>query len=384
MLEILRLQRQLSDMRQRLANPDLADDARTDLLAKYSALEQRHATLLEAEIERRESEAVTTDTNLDSLMARASVGEFFAGAMSGRGQDGANAELQQELGLGRNQLPVDLLETRAVTPAPADVGVNQQEIAPYVFPRSAGAFLQVPQPMVGAGDALYPDVASSATVGGPHTDSTAVAETTGGFNTVAIKPARLQASYFYRRTDAARFASMDEALRQTLTMSLSDAFDKYIITQILANTSITALTDPSAAIDRPTSLANMAYGRVDGRIATSVADTRSVINTEDYSYLSSLYQTSAVTDSALNQLMRDTGGVRVSAHVGAAASNVTKQIIRLGSRRDAVAPIWRGVSLIVDEVTKASTGEIVITAVLLANFAMLRTQGFYINKNYIA
>ena len=41
------------------------------------------------------------------------------------------------------------------------------------------------------------------------------------------------------------------------------------------------------------------------------------------------------------------------------------------------APIWEGVTLIPDEVTKAGTGEIIITAVLLAAFRILRTDGFF-------
>ena len=35
-------------------------------------------------------------------------------------------------------------------------------------------------------------------------------------------------------------------------------------------------------------------------------------------------------------------------------------------RRDAVAPVWQGITIIPDEVTKASEGRIVITAILLS------------------
>ena len=38
-----------------------------------------------------------------------------------------------------------------------------------------------------------------------------------------------------------------------------------------------------------------------------------------------------------------------------------------------VAPIWEGVSLIPDEITKAADGEIVITAVMLHAVKILRT-----------
>ena len=74
--------------------------------------------------------------------------------------------------------------------------------------------------------------------------------------------------------------------------------------------------------------------------------------------------------------MAITGGVRVSAHVPAAASNKQNAVIRLGMRMDAVAPLWEGVTLIEDSVTKSSMGQIQITAVLLFALKILRKDGF--------
>ena len=51
--------------------------------------------------------------------------------------------------------------------------------------------------------------------------------------------------------------------------------------------------------------------------------------------------------------------------------------MRLGARRDAVAGLWQGVTIIPDEVTRAKQGEIVITAVMLAAVKILRSGGFY-------
>ena len=45
--------------------------------------------------------------------------------------------------------------------------------------------------------------------------------------------------------------------------------------------------------------------------------------------------------------------------------------IGIASRR-----FWDGVTIVYDEVTKAATGEIVLTAVMLANFAVLRADGY--------
>ena len=76
-------------------------------------------------------------------------------------------------------------------------------------------------------------------------------------------------------------------------------------------------------------------------------------------------------------MMRVSGGVRVSAHVPAVASKKQNAILRRGMRRDAVAPVWEGVTIIPDEVTKAKAGQIVITAVMLHAVKILRADGFH-------
>ena len=82
--------------------------------------------------------------------------------------------------------------------------------------------------------------------------------------------------------------------------------------------------------------------------------------------------------SALDSLMMRVGGVRVSSHVPA-PSNTHKQnvIVRRGARRDMVQAHWMGITIIPDEVTRAGTGEIKVTAVMLVSTKILRSDGFY-------
>ena len=72
-----------------------------------------------------------------------------------------------------------------------------------------------------------------------------------------------------------------------------------------------------------------------------------------------------------------TGGVRVSAHVPNVANSKQNVLIRLGTRRDMVAPVWGAVTLIPDEITLAGKGQIQLTAVLLHAVKLLRAGGFY-------
>ena len=57
----------------------------------------------------------------------------------------------------------------------------------------------------------------------------------------------------------------------------------------------------------------------------------------------------------------------------AVASNKQNALIRLGMERGgATQPLWQGVSLVIDEFSRAAHGEIIIHAILLANFQVTR------------
>ena len=76
--------------------------------------------------------------------------------------------------------------------------------------------------------------------------------------------------------------------------------------------------------------------------------------------------------------MRVTGGIRASAHIADPdSSNRQNNVVRLGNRRDMVAPIWRGISLIPDNVTKLDNGQIKLTAIMLHAVKILRVAGFH-------
>ena len=82
-------------------------------------------------------------------------------------------------------------------------------------------------------------------------------------------------------------------------------------------------------------------------------------------------------DAALNLLMADTGGVRVSPHVPIAVSNKQNAIVRRGFNQDMVSPIWENIAILPDEITKAGVGEVILTGFMLHNVKILRTAGFY-------
>ena len=217
------------------------------------------------------------DRELRALIDRANVGRIFESVLEHRASEGAEAELQAHHHLSANSIPLALLETRAVTPAPTSVGATQAAIIPGIFPMGAAAFLSVDTPSVGVGEAVFPVLTQNAMVRTPA-ENVAATDTTGSFSADVLSPSRLQASFFFSREDRARFSGMDEALRMNLSDALSDGLDEQILAG--ANGLFTAANLANHAASAVTSYASyrsdLAYGRVDGKYAGSVAISKSL------------------------------------------------------------------------------------------------------------
>ena len=119
-----------------------------------------------------------------------------------------------------------------------------------------------------------------------------------------------------------------------------------------------------------------AYGRVDGRYATSTEDLRVVMGSATFAHAASQYRGNNDNTDALMAMKAAGVGVKVSAHVTPLASTKQNAIIRLGMRKDMVSPIWQGIQLVPDEITKAAKGEVVVTAIMLHAVKILRKGGF--------
>ena len=219
-----------------LAKAELSEAEEQELngfTKKHSTLETRYAAALAVEPEKTiEGLKSPEKREMAELEARCSVGRIFQHTAEQRALDGAEAEIQAELKLPANKIPLSLLrgepETRAITPAPANVASPQDPIIPAVFPMGAAAFLGVDMPTVGHGEPVYP-VLTNNTAAADADKAASVGETTGSFTADVLSPRRIQASFFYSREDAARFAGMDEALRRNLSDALSSGLDKYIL-----------------------------------------------------------------------------------------------------------------------------------------------------------
>ena len=306
---------------------------------------------------------------------------MLLGVLEHRQAVGATWELQRERGLGPNQIPLDLLrmpldvETRAagVSPIPSDHEANQRPIVQPVYATGDSAFLGIRQDVVPSGDAVYPILSNRPTVGGPHTDGTDVDETAATWTSDVLQPNRIQASAIWRRTDASRFPGMQEALRESLNMALTEKMDAQMLAQLITDVGRTAVTaeDTFASYRK-----RLVYDRMDGRFATMESDIRLLMGSATMAHMSGEYRGNSADDSAVDSLRRVSGGVKLSAHIPGVAGDKQDVIVRRGSRDDAVIALWDGPIAIFDEITLSGSGSVELTVVQQLAWKVTRAAGF--------
>ena len=400
-----RLQVRSSELREQLnalagIEGDLTDEQCTEVEAlskDYHDVEVKLRAALTAEPEARDEVVEGDDPeqrDLARLRAAFSIGKLVEDVREDRASDGPEAELQQASGLGANYLPLSMLtpqpEERAIATISADTTSTEATIVPQVFPDSITSFLGIATPTVDVGVAAFPVVTTGATAETPAKGS-AISESTAALTVPTLKPQAIGGALSYAREDSLLVRGMPAGLADNLRGTMASAFDNYVLNGstvgLFTGTNIgkSPSTNPAAAQSWGDFKELLAVDRVDGLHASSESDLRILLGAATYQAMSGLYRTTTATDrDVVDELRGRTGGVRVSSLVPAAASNLQKNLVRVGQHMDAVAPIWEGVELIVENVTRAREREVNVTAVLYANFAVLRAAGFQKVNAYIA
>ena len=266
-----------------VAIEERTDDQKSEIVSLSESLQTLEPELRAALLAEPEKPEVTTDVKpedheLRALIGTASIGEIVSGALRGKPAVGASKELQDHLGLASNEVPLELLrvpvEARAVTTAPGDVGAQQSEIVQPVFADGDSAFLGARETMLQSGDAVFPVLSTRPTIRGPFKASESAGDTTGTFTADVLEPSRIQAAFSYRRTDAVRFAGMDQALRMALSSGLREGLDKELVDQIVVDVARTS----AGAVDTFASYrSRFVYALIDGRFANTEADIRLLV-----------------------------------------------------------------------------------------------------------
>ena len=169
---------------------------------------------------------------------------------------------------------------------------------------------------------------------------------------------------------------MSEALRQNLNESLSAKLDSEVLNKDdgMLGTGLTNPANPSAIATYMDYL-NAIVEAIDGQYASVETDCRMLVGAKTLQHMWGVAQAASGVTAA-EKVRMISGGLRVGKSIPAVAGTIQSAIVaRALGATHAVAPIW-SLTLIPDEVTKAANGQIVITAIMLYDFAVLRSDGY--------
>lgn len=389
MTEEQRVSLRMSEVRQRLNELSGEEDSSLDemsaLSSEYQRLETRWraATILDTppSSEVREWASVAQGVELRA---------FLQEAATGVPTDGASAEFRQHLFGDKARpglVPFEALlpiEHRAdvVTAAPAEVGLTSHSVMERVFADTASAYLGVSMPSVGVGESVYP-VMTGGTSAQMLAKSTAVEAAAATFTTTTLAPIRLTARYLFGVEDAARMSGMEEILRRDMAAVFGNAMDTQVLTGSGTAPEVQGFIGGLGTPTAPTGqtvfndFVKNAASAVDGYLATGLSGVRQLVAPATYRLAATLVSTNGDVPLA-DYMSQKSGGFRVSANIPPVKAKKQDLLMYKSGRGagSAVAPVWAGFDLIRDPYTNAASGQVAITAMMLWNFAILRTDAY--------
>ena len=321
---------------------------------------------------------------LRKLASKGSIDRILRAAVRGWGiSDGPEHELQSHFDLDSNVLPLVMLlddEARAAASFGAAAGTpgTSPGISGQVFGDSASVFANTRFEDVEPGVRIHPVITTGALTSGVRNVSTPAksAEVTETDAVLAVKeltPKRAQHGFSYTLEDAMTYPGLDVGLRRNLREGLRDKVDEVILNRTdegLLNFG-TAPTAPTAATTAAQYVS--AASAVDGRFATRESEVKMVVGETIYAHMAG--QALATGDG---RTVTDKLGdrVRVSPHVPAYSGDQQQAIVCKGNAFQTVCAICPGLPILVDSSSRAPHGEVRLWAVLMHDFAILRTDGY--------
>ena len=389
MTTLQKLQLKQSEIREKI-NSLLGLESRTEeqdgelvkLTDEGQGLEVELRAAIVAEPDQKETrvEGDAAAVELRSLIHDASPGRILAAVHARRNTDGREKELQEHFKVGGNELPHAMLEVRAQTEAPANGATQQAEIIQPIFGMTAAAFLNIPMPPVPPGSSTYPIISSRPSPETPAEGVTVTADVPAQtMESELLKGQAAQAQIEFSREDAASFPSMSDALGRVIVDAVGFELDRQLLihtTEGLLTAGLTAPGNPGAE-SAFTDYRKALNDQVNGREAGIAGDCRILLGSSTYAHADTKFRTNQSELSALDWLMAKSGGARVHTAVPPVAAKRQDAVIAKAlGQQHAVMPTWSAIQLVTDEVTKLQTRIIVLTAIQLFAFKVLRADGF--------
>lgn len=289
-----------------------------------------------------------TDPRVTELLQRCEVGNYFDAFGNGRNVSGAEAELNQALGLRDNRMPLaafDRVLSRAAGDAATtgfegDTGYPRQvmRIHPEIFAASLAPVLGIEMPMVGIGDASFPMVSTP-----PTADVRNPGQSQGAGKVViepnSLEPRRLTSRVLFRLETALRVGDSvyRMALAENIRASLSDEWDRQCIVGDGVDPNIEGLLAqlPAAPAvvgeDTFQTYSTRVAGHTEGNWAENQRDLVVIVGQATYGHAAGIFATgtaTSVTDRLESRLRRFQSHARMPAPVG----NVQQSIVFRASR----------------------------------------------------
>ena len=419
MTKVQKIQYRLSECRQRL-NELLGVETRTDeqqaelekLTAEVAKLEPEYRAALAAEPPAepvRTGDAPPDPETRERLELRSrpevGVGGFVLAALQGRQPAGALAEYQAACAV-KDGVPLDLFEADrrevradAATTVPATgTGATLAPIQPAVFAPSIAARLGIDMPVVGSGAYTEATITASLSAGakakGAAQESTAATITPATAN-----PRRISARLTLQIEDIAAIGqgNYEAALRQNLSMALSDRYDIQAITGDGTAPNVTGLikqltdpTDPTAIATFDSFLESLT-DQVDGLWASMLSHVAVLVNAETYRLAARTFRDKVIDSTDVNQVraaaslgetsfadyaMAKAGGFSTNKRMPATASHIAQAIVyRMGQPgvRTGCHPVWNAIT-IDDPYSDSAKGQRHVTMHVLVGDKVLLVQ----------
>ena len=375
---------QISEAEKRQA--ELIDVQKRFRLALQAEERAANKTTTPADPERRE---------FDKLVGRAKLGTYLETILNGRMPSGAEAELRTELGLGGDQIPLDVLlpqrsaqpEVRAdaVTPPPSEHQVNQQSIGQRVFADTIASRMGIAMPTVAGGELLYPILTTGAS---PtfRADDAEADSAAGSFSTATVSPERVAGRISFRGKDAVMLQGMEASLRSDLTSALADQVDAQLLNGDGTSPNLQGLVHGRADANAGAAVRIHTYADVvgfvgallDGKYARDFSGIQLASHPALMAHCNSLYRANEDATTVLQWLRANTGPYVTSANMPAKASKKYKFLAYLSQSGTlaAVSPIWRGMTVVRDAVTDAKKDWIHATISAYIGAKVLREDAF--------
>ena len=326
------------------------------------------------------------------LRSKINFGRYIGAAMAGTGvTSGAEAELNQHVGVPENMFPLDLLapEKRALRDGDADVMARSW--VDRVFADSAAMRLGINFESVPPGVTAHP-VLTAGGSGEQRGRTQAAGESTYTFTVSELKPTRNAVHGIYSLEDHARVPGLSDAILRDMREGIVEKVDRTIfrgdatanedIADIAGLETLTigeeTITQTNKVKADKTLEAFLSF--VDGLYAASLADLSVVAavgaNTLWYS---TIHNSAADNETIARFLMAAGLSWMVRGHIESNTANGDFGAfvgLARGMAGAGTAPVWNRGELVRDPYSNASKGEVKLTVNWLWNFGLPRTANF--------